>query len=81
LKAWRASALGGTLEFRDVAVPAVRPGTVLIRMEAVPILTYLGQYIAGKLPTYRPAEGPFTPGTLGALTLLTHCVMYVTTHG
>lgn len=65
LKAWRLSALGGTLELRDIAVPAVRPGTVLIRMEAVPILTYLGEYIAGKLPTYRPAEGPFTPGTNG----------------
>jgi alcohol dehydrogenase len=34
-------------------------------MEAVPILTYLRQFIAGKLPTYRPAEGEFTPGTNG----------------
>lgn len=65
MKAWRLSALGGTLELLDMPVPAVRPGTVLVRMEAVPVLTYLGQYIAGKLPTYRPAEGPFTPGTNG----------------
>jgi alcohol dehydrogenase len=50
LKAWRLSALGGKLEFRDVAVPAVRSRLVLIRMEAVPILTYLGQYIAGNCP-------------------------------
>ncbi len=65
MKAWRLSALGGKLELRDVAVPVVRPGTVLIHMEAVPILTYLGQYTAGKLPTYRPAEGAFTVGTNG----------------
>jgi alcohol dehydrogenase len=65
LKAWRLSSLGGKFEFRDIAIPEVRPGTVLVRMEAVPILTYLGQFIAGKLPTYRPAEGEFTPGTSG----------------
>jgi alcohol dehydrogenase len=65
LKAWRLSALGGKLELRDVAIPVVRPGTVLLHMEAVPILTYLGQYVAGRLPTYRPAEGAFTPGTNG----------------
>jgi len=65
LKAWRLSSLGGKFDLRDIPVPEVRPGTVLVRMEAVPILTYLGQFIAGKLPTYRPAEGEFTPGTNG----------------
>jgi len=55
LKAWRLSTPGGELEFRDVAVPLVRSGTVLVRMEAVPVLTYLGQFITEKLPTYRPA--------------------------
>jgi alcohol dehydrogenase len=65
VKAWTLSSLVGKFEFCDIAIPEVRPGTVLVRMEAVPILTYLRQFIAGKLPTYRPAEGEFTPGTNG----------------
>ena len=54
LKAWRLSALGGKFEFRDVTVP-VRSGTVLVSMEAVPLLTYLGHSLLEScLPTIRP---------------------------
>ena len=52
MKAWRLERLGGALTFEDVPLPNVRPYSVLIRMEAVPLLSYLKDYVAGKLPTY-----------------------------
>ena len=62
--AWRLQAPGGVLGIEDVALPTVRAGTVRVRMEAAPILSYLRDYAAGKLPYWHP-EGPFTPGTNG----------------
>jgi alcohol dehydrogenase len=41
MKAWRLEGLGGALAFEDVALPEVRPHSVLIRVEAVPLLSYL----------------------------------------
>lgn len=66
--AWRLSTPGGTLSLEQVAVPEPRPGTVRIRMGAVPLLSYLGTYTEGKLPYWYPA-GPFTPGTNGIGTI------------
>jgi alcohol dehydrogenase len=48
----------------------VRAGTVLVRVEATPILTYLKEYIEGRLPAYRYPSGPFTPGTNGVGTII-----------
>jgi len=62
--AWRLSSPGGALELAEVTMPRVRAGTVLLRMEAVPLLSYLGDYVAGKLPYWYP-DRPFTPGTNG----------------
>lgn len=62
--AWRLSTPGGVLSLEQVAVPEPRSGTVRVRMEAVPLLSYLGAYTEGKLPYWYPA-GPFTPGTNG----------------
>lgn len=62
--AWRLSTPGGTLSLQQVVVADPRPGTVLVRMEAVPLLSYLGAYAGGKLPYWYP-QGPFTPGTNG----------------
>jgi alcohol dehydrogenase len=62
MKAWRLERLGGALTFEDVPLPNVRPYSVLIRMEAVPLLSYLKDYVAGKLPTYSAPTGKFTPG-------------------
>ena len=44
MKAWRLEGLGGAFTFEDVPVPEVRPHSVLIRMEAVPLLSYLKEY-------------------------------------
>jgi alcohol dehydrogenase len=65
MQAWRLSSPGGAFTLSDVPIPTVRAGTVLVRIEATPILTYLKEYIEGRLPTYHYPPGPFTPGTNG----------------
>jgi alcohol dehydrogenase len=65
MKAWRLERFGGALTLEDVLVPTVRAGTVLIRIEASPLLTYLKAYVDGKLTFYNPPPGKFTPGTNG----------------
>ena len=62
--AWRLTAPGGSLSLEQISLPEPRPGTVLVRMEAVPLLSYLGKYAEGKLPYWYP-RGAFTPGTNG----------------
>ena len=63
--AWRLTAPGGQLSFREVPVPAVTEGSVLVRLQAAPLLSYLRSYVDGELAGYRPPEGEFTPGTNG----------------
>jgi len=65
MKAWRLERLGGTLTLADVTVPEARPGSVLVRIQAIPLLSYFKEYIEGKLPGYSQPPGPFTPGTNG----------------
>ena len=65
MKAWILESLGGRFECVDV--PEIEPprGGVAVRMHATPLLSYLGAYIRGELPTYKPAGVPFAPGTNG----------------
>jgi alcohol dehydrogenase len=65
MKAWRLERLGGALTLEDVPVPEPRPHSVLVRIEAVPLLSYLKRYVEGKLAFYSPPPGKFTPGTNG----------------
>src|SRR5713226_9895419 len=65
MKAWRLERLGGELSLRDVPMPEPRPGSVLVRIEASALMSYLKPYVEGKLPIYNPPPGPFTPGTNG----------------
>jgi alcohol dehydrogenase len=65
MKAWQLDSLGGTLTFKDIATPEVRPGSVLVRIEASALMSYLKAYVEGKLPMYNPPKGAFTPGTNG----------------
>ena len=48
MKAWRLEKLAGAFTFEDLPLPKVRPHSVLIRMEAVPLLSYLKDYAGGK---------------------------------
>jgi alcohol dehydrogenase len=63
MRAWRALD-GGKLELQDIAAPEAGPGGVVLRMEAVPILSYLGRVLDGSLGYDTPPR-PFTPGTNG----------------
>ena len=64
MKAWKLSKPGGELTLADVPVPELRWGSVIVRMQAVPLLTYFEQWAAGRLPYAYPRR-PFTPGTNG----------------
>jgi alcohol dehydrogenase len=64
MKAWMLDEPGQPLALRDVAQPEPRRGAVLVRMDAVPLLSYTRAYVEGTLPyAYPPA--PFSPGTNG----------------
>ena len=65
MKAWQLDRLGGDLRFSDVRTPEPRPGSVLVRIEATALMSYLKAYVEGKLPVYNPPPGPFTIGTNG----------------
>jgi alcohol dehydrogenase len=65
MKAWRLEQLGGDLSLKDVPMPQVRPGSVLIRIEASSLMSYLKPYVQGKLAIYNPPRGEFTIGTNG----------------
>ncbi|MDQ6801062.1 MAG: zinc-binding alcohol dehydrogenase family protein [Acidobacteriota bacterium] len=65
MQAWQLDRLGGELRLRDVPMPHVRPGSVLVRIEASALMSYLESYVEGRLPGYRPPSGAFTPGGNG----------------
>ncbi|WP_434111738.1 zinc-binding dehydrogenase [Paraburkholderia caffeinilytica] len=64
MKAWMLEEPGKPLALRDVSQPQPRRNAVLLRMEAVPLLSYTRDYVEGKLP-YAYPPGPFSPGTNG----------------
>jgi alcohol dehydrogenase len=65
MKAWQLDRLGGTLSFKDIPIPEPRPGSVLVRIEASSLMSYMKDYVEGKLPVYNPLKGAFTPGGNG----------------
>lgn len=62
MKAWQIERLGGATALRDVSMPEPRAGSVVVRIEASALMSYLKNYVDGKLPIYDPPEGWFTPG-------------------
>ena len=64
MKAWMLDEPGQPLALREVAQPQPRRGAVVVRMQAVPLLSYTRSYLEGKLP-YAYPPGPFSPGTNG----------------
>ena len=62
MKAWRLDRLGGDLRFENVPMPEVRPGSVLVRVEASTLMSYMKPYVEGRLPPYHAPVGGFTPG-------------------
>lgn len=64
MKAWNIDHLGGSLSLVERAAPAVRAGSVLVRIEAQALMSYLRPYLEGALPAYRAPKN-FTPGGNG----------------
>ncbi|MEH2513288.1 alcohol dehydrogenase [Nitrobacteraceae bacterium AZCC 1564] len=62
MKAWQIERLGGAMALNDVPMPEPRAGSVVVKIAASPLLSYLKDYVDGKLPVYDPPEGWFTPG-------------------
>ena len=65
MKAWILDKPGGNFRFEEMKTISPPPGGITVRMNAVPLLSYLGQFVRGELPGYKPATQPFTPGTNG----------------
>jgi alcohol dehydrogenase len=65
MKAWQLDRLGGRLRLDDVPMPEVRPGSVLVRMQASVLMTYMKPYVEGLLPVYKAPKTEFTPGSNG----------------
>lgn len=62
MKAWRLDRLGGDLRFENVPIPEVRPGSILVRVEASTLMSYMKSYVEGRLLPYHAPVGGFTPG-------------------
>ena len=62
MKAWRLDQLGGALSFDTVPVPDVRAGSLLLKVEAAALMSYMKAYVEGKLPSYHAPDAAFTPG-------------------
>ena len=67
MRAWRVLD-GGRLELQDLPMPTPAAGGIVVRMEAVPMLSYLRQVLDGSLGYDTPPR-PFTPGTNGIGTI------------
>jgi alcohol dehydrogenase len=63
MKAWRLEKLGGRLDLKEVPVPQIRAGSVLVKVENVSLVSYLRSYTEGKLPVYNPPGQEFTMGS------------------
>jgi len=63
MKAWRLEKMGGKLDFKEVPVPPVRAGSVLIKVSVSALVSYLKSYTEGKLAVYNPPPQEFTMGS------------------
>jgi alcohol dehydrogenase len=63
MKAWRLEKMGGKLELREIPVPRVRAGSVLVKVSVSSLVSYLKAYTEGKLAVYNPPPQEFTIGS------------------
>ena len=60
MKAWRLEKLGGRLALEEIPVPEPRSGSVLVKVEATSLVSYIKAYVEGRLPSTirRPDRSP-----------------------
>lgn len=69
MKAWQLDGLGGPFQYIDAPVPEARPGSVVVRIESSSLMSYMQDYVEGKLPIYQAPRRPFIPGGNGVGTI------------
>lgn len=69
MRAWQLDRLGGHLKLIETPIPEARPGTVVLKLEASVLMSYLQDYVAGRLPYYSAPSVPFTIGSNGIFTI------------
>jgi alcohol dehydrogenase len=69
MRAWQLDRLGGHLKLVETAIPEARPGTVVLKLEASVLMSYIQGYVGGKLPFYNAPDQPFTIGSNGVFTI------------
>mgnify|MGYP003945857267 CR=1 FL=1 len=65
MKAWQLERLGGALSLNDIPIPEPRAGGVVVKMTASSLMSYMKDYVEGKLPIYDPPGSSFIPGGNG----------------
>ncbi|WP_253185386.1 zinc-binding dehydrogenase [Burkholderia plantarii] len=65
MRAWQLERPGGALTLVDRPVPRARPGAVVVRMQSSVLMSYLRDYVDGRLPGYQVPSRPFVPGGNG----------------
>lgn len=65
MKAWELERLGGVLRLTDRPVPQANAGGVVVRVETSSLMSYMKDYVKGKLPIYSAPDRPFIPGGNG----------------
>jgi alcohol dehydrogenase len=65
VKAWRLSVSDASFTWLDTPEPPIRPGGVLVRLEAASLASHLRAFASGQIPSYNAPRGTFTPGTHG----------------
>jgi alcohol dehydrogenase len=69
MRAWKLDRLGGPLNLIETSIPEARPGTVVLELEASVLMSYMADYVAGRLPYYNVPPEPFTIGSNGIFTI------------
>ncbi|MFK3648558.1 zinc-binding alcohol dehydrogenase family protein [Lysobacter enzymogenes] len=69
MKAWQLERLGGELTLQERPVPEPGAGAVVVRMQASALMSYMRDFVEGKLPNYRVPDAPFVPGGNGTGTV------------
>lgn len=65
MKAWQLDQLGGELSLVEKSLPEPRPGGVVVKMLTSSLMSYMREYVDGKLPVYHAPPRPFIPGGNG----------------
>jgi alcohol dehydrogenase len=81
MKAWRLEKMGGRLELKEIPVPETRAGSVLVKVEATSLVSYMKKFVEGELPFYNPPAEEFTIGgnTIGEISAIGQDVWHLKT--